>query len=140
VNTDVSAKFDMDWGSIEVSEDLRFGTSVEVYVDNVFRQWNLKSNIKADELELSTQHRPEGSFWSTKLHGKYNSAKHQCNSTASIVVQDNHYKLAVGGEIELENRTDESKTMEYNKLLKTYSMGFFIYSNRRDAIFSDLFT
>jgi len=127
VVTNITANFETKWGNVEVVENSKHGLSVEFDVHNIFRQWNLNSKHSADDVEVTADYRPEGSFWSTKLSGKYapnHDGERLCSSTASAVVQDSQYNLAVGGEIELEDRGTKPT---HDKLLKSYSMGF-LYS------------
>jgi len=141
VSSDISANFTTKWGGIEVTQGTHHGPSVEVRFNNVFRQWNLRSRHTANSTDVTTDYRPEGSFWCTRLDGHYMpdfDGERICSGKASIVVQDNQYNLAVGGEVELEDRRESTKN-SHNQWLKNYSMGF-LYSPTDTTQYSLLYS
>jgi len=139
VSSEISAEFDTDWGCIEVIENARRGVSAKVHFHNIFREWNLATEHSESDLELTADYRPAGSFWCTKLIGLYRpdlDGARVCRSRASVVVQDSQYRLAVGGEIELEDRRNSDGTKHHDhRWLKGYSMGF-LYSPTETSQYS----
>ncbi|ETO02951.1 hypothetical protein RFI_34459, partial [Reticulomyxa filosa] len=122
VTTTAKAEFETKWGSVEVEEHSKTGTTVRFHVDNFFRHWNLRSTERINH----------NFFKKEKKKKKNNNNKNKdialrnrvCTSECSISVQDNQYDLAVGGKLELEDNREDGTPLHYQNLLKSYSMGF----------------
>jgi len=130
LTTSVKTTFETQWGKFDMEENSKKGLSVGLNIPQFCRQWSLRTTHSAHEVEATAACRPEGSFWATEVTGKYkpdDEGDRVCNSIVSIAVHDSQYNLAVGGKLELEDRRERGRPLQYANLLKTYSMGF-LYS------------
>jgi len=125
------------WGTIEATEDIRKGLSLELKIPNLYKNLSLSSKHSNADVELTCEYRPNGSYWNSKVKGYYNPEKNNnrvCSTTGSIAVGDDSLHLSVGGEMEVKDEGPSNST-EFKPNVVDYSLGF-LYEPTKESCYS----
>jgi hypothetical protein len=138
----VTANAKVPFGSVEMTEDLRSGLSVEFKVPNMYKGIDFSSKHRASDVEATFKYRGANGYWNTKVEGKYvpsSNGQRICSTKASVAVGDDRL-VKVGGEIEFEDKGESGVfPTEPNVTLTNYQLGF-LYEPASNAAISLIYS
>eukprot|EP01084_Bolivina_argentea_P286186 490908_1 len=148
VKTKFTATLKRDKGvEVEVSEDLRKGLNVQIKVPKFYKNLNLESEHTNADVQVKLNYRPStdsaNAFYNTKLTGYYNPNQKNnrvCRAKAEFAVGDDQLNLSVGGDITIEDKSNNDGPFQgVDAKVKTYTLGF-LYTPTNDSQYSVLYT
>jgi len=123
------------WGTIEASEDIRKGLSLEIKCPNVYKSLSFSSKHSNADVEVTVDYRPSSSYWNSKVKAYYNPDRNNnrvCSTIGSIAVGDDSLHLNVGGEMEIKDE-GPINSIDLNPNVVDYSLGFLYEPNAQSS-------